>query len=535
MLAIQLTREKMYTMTTGEPYRLELEPTTITGHEYDTNTLEIDVTKEFAGYLRATLGDMIVRPGFDPAEVTPAFVATIEEKTPTIIPNLVHEQWEWDIHGYKSVMNKVGELMAQGTIVDATDVVPSAGYCSDLVRQAKEMPSDFFAPLQQYNQILSRNKSLSLIDAIHQLTKDQEAGWLDTAYELAKQAIHDPEYVPDLSAPEALYLIPFVPGHARQLTRRVLVGNYMAAHIAHQLGDMTGEERETVEVYKAYTAADALSGQHWSDKAKYAGFSNEHEVEMGLATAAQLQALAAIQRLVGGGHGQPFIEAWNTTKELLKDTMESLSSYTNPLSEWESQDIGHCFKGFEDYQLYRIFNPSGLKEHDYNPADKTGGKVVVLEDDDQQRAVWLQTLDHHSGYKTAEETTFTEPQGIEDYIDDPEVGMFLLDIQNGRDETAGIKVAEAVIRQKIAAIHASANPDKMLRTNVIVWSSSQAAVTAAHEHLESLVKELKADNGTADYIGYMGLGSGTSSTRYRLMVHVRQKALRLSDLEANSW
>ena len=79
--------------------------------------------------------------------------------------------------------------------------------------------------------------------------------------------MHNRDFTPQLDDPEALYLITFMPHIARRLTRRILVGNFMAAKIEKTLAEVPDDDSALMlEAYKDKVATDILSGQHWSEK-----------------------------------------------------------------------------------------------------------------------------------------------------------------------------------------------------------------------------------------------------------------------------
>ena len=513
-------------------YILELEPIGIEGKRLVPDTPEEAVLDGYAGHLCNSLAAMVVQPGFDPAAVPETFAATIDEYTPAIIKEVLKFETNWSSDSFKKLTVKIGDLMLQGVVESPDQVEIDPRFSKDLKQQARTMTNPFDI-LSKYNQSLAANNSLSLVHDIWRLTVDRPEGWLDASYELAEEAMLNSDFTPQLDDPDSLYLITFMPHIARRLTRRVLVGNFMTAAIQKKLADTPDDDSLTMlRAYKDYIATDALSGQQWNDLAKHYQLSEEHSMAMGLLSAKQLNALALMQQIAKDGRGKSFIDSYKAVRDGLRQTIGDAESagYRIGLATWAGEDIGHCFHNFSDWEIDRLLGEGALTERDFNPAEKTGGKMVILEDDIRQLAAWQQVFGDHSVFEVSQSHSFTSPEGIEELFTDPEVSLFLLDIQNGQDETAGIRVADALVRKRLSILAQVADPSTLKPVRIMVWSSSHAATKAAHQQLSALLNNSQLNPGGSDYVGYSGGGCGTSSGRHRIIVEVKQKELRAHDL-----
>ena len=514
-------------------YIIELEPSRIEGSRLVPDTPEEAIVDGYADHLRNSLAALVLHPDFDPQAVPAAFVDAIDEHTPTIVAQVLKDETNWGSSDtFKKLTVKIGDLLMQGAIQDPDQVEIDSRFSDDLKQQALAMMHRFDL-LGKYNQSLSTNQSLSLVHDVWRLSAEQPEGWLDDCYEMAKAAMFNPNFVPQLDDPEALYLITFMPHLARRLTRRVLVGNYMISKIRSELGNTLNEDSAAMlEAFSDYTAADALSGQHWNDAAKHFGWSDEHSVVIGLLSVQKLHALGIMQQLVKDGRGNKFIDTYKAARDGLRRTIIDVDStaHRTGLGTWAGEDIGHCFRNFSDWDINRVIGEGDLIERDFNPAEKTGGKIVILEDDERQMAAWQQVFEEHSVFEVSPSHCFTSPEGIEAHFADPDASLFLLDIQNGQDETAGIRVAGELFRKRLTILAEAPDPRLLKPLKIVVWSSSHAATQAAHRQLSALWKDRELNPEGSDYVGYLGGGSAFTSGAHRITIEVKQKELHPRDL-----
>src|SRR5262249_18527210 len=138
-------------------------------------------------------------------------------------------------------------------------------------------------------------------------------------------------------------------------------------------------------------------------------------------------------------------------------------------------DIGHCFSGFGfDHDLGDC-----LEGESQVAAEKSGRLAVVLEDDPVQMRAWCKAIETFSKFTLEPGAALSSPKDILALPYDPKIGLYLLDIQNGEDERAGIDVA----RELIARIHSAqaqwTGDGKPPHMEILVWSSSASSVRAA--------------------------------------------------------
>jgi hypothetical protein len=89
--------------------------------------------------------------------------------------------------------------------------------------------------------------------------------------------------------------------------------------------------------------------------------------------------------------------------------------------------------------------------------------------------------------------TFWQNTDIDSLGDNPEVTMFLLDIQNGQDKTAGIRLAESLLRQRLDSFDSHADDENSPKTKIIVWSTSDTSARQATDQLGDFLKQLPGE------------------------------------------
>jgi len=460
-------------------------------------------------HLRYALGEMLVEPDFRATEVPNRFIELVDEVTPTLIAERLRNEHEWDYDRAKVVARKLGDLSLSA--VDPKELQLAPEFIEDMKSQIGNLPYGF-SELQRYHELWRGTRIFDLLSTVRNLENSAESNpdWLNQIFTAVESAANEPEaFTPPVDHPESLYLITFLSGYARGLTRRLLVNNHIAARMGIELGDnFTPEEAEMLEALKKYYQVNALVGQHWDDLAKRYPLSEEISVAMAYKSAEGWDALGALQQHVKAGNGSRFVEIWQQVTDKLNSTMHDTAN-GSAIKVWQGVDIGHGFESFKTHALYNAFLISGLRKREFGAQEKTGLKAVVLEDDADQQAAWREMVENHSSLIAPDESSYTTPEGIEDRYLDPTISMFLLDIQNGDDAIAGIRIAEQVLFRRLEYSWYYQGTDKQLpNTKIIVWSTSPDAVKAANSHFRELIEYLP--DRLKDHLGYSVGGSGRS-------------------------
>lgn len=499
-------------------YVLELEPGQFEGHRFDHNSVEGSLYDTFGSYCSNALAVMLVQPDFLASEVPDAFINAIDEASPKIVLTKLDSEKSWHNEEFKPVTRKVGELITQEVITKPEDIVINQEFIDDIKQQINNLPYDF-SELEDLHDVYETNKSLSLVREVWQLTIDKPDGWLDQAYDLAKRAMLNPEYTLPLDSPEALYLICHLPHLPRQLTRRVLVNNFMAAKVESAIGSDSDEyTAAALTAFKHYLAIDALEGQHWRDAADYYGMSEETKLEMLLQGADRLDLLGQLQNLADQGKISKFQQVYQRTIKKL-DRITDVMNANSDVGEWQMEDIGHCFHGFWDHSLFEVFSINRLAIREYALPVKNGSQALILEDNNVQRTMWQRSVNDHTAYEAPDELVLTDPTAVETYITNPNIGLFILDVQNGDDKLAGIRVAETLIRLKLSQIEVSDNPDSLPETKIVVWSDSNESVKTAKAILSEMIAREHLDPEIRQYVHF-----NSSGAQLPLDVQVQRKS-----------
>lgn len=465
-------------------YKLELPKGRLEGHRYDHRTAEGAIYDEFAGACRSRLGSMLLQPDFDAQDVPSAFLAAVDELAPDIIPTKVEDEKVWSDSHFQPVTRMIGILASRGFIEKPEDVALDPSFVEDIKDQISSLPYDF-AELAEMHEVFSRNGSLEYVRKVWELGEEQPEGWLDKAYQLAEQAMHNPDCTLPLTRAESLYLICFMPHRARGLTRRVLVNNFVAASVEHKLGpDRSVDESLALEALKQFLKLEALEGQHWNDMAKYYEVSGELKQKLTLIGFERFDALRMLQDLTDQGKASRVAEAWHKTQKRLDGIISAFSDLD--IREWELIDTGHCFQGFYDWELGEAFGTSFHRRREFVSPPKTGGYAVILEDDQAQRELYQRIVEGHTEHITDEGHVTADPSVAESFADDPDVGFYLIDIENGDDKFAGIRIAETIIRNRLEQIM-SGEPESVPKTKIQIWSASPELVKVAKDHFEEIL------------------------------------------------
>jgi len=478
------------------PIPVELEPRPLSESYFNNEDLTAAICREFNNELTFNLADQVLRPQFAVATTLEALHSRADTVASQVFGARYAEERQYEfsgtqVHDYigdKALADSaVIELMPDETFMthvhDQIDL--SRTGVEELERLHSLWPEGVFEYLAGLKDIFD--------------SRDVDRG--DQAFELVKQMINDPEAITlPAGSSEGLYLITYLPWSVRTLTRRALTGVHLVEKMRGALGDaITPHESMMLEALRKYYILDNMTGQHW--EFKDFPLNPKSQVEEAQYGAQQMDVLAELQGLADSEGGLYFKDVWETVTGQLYEKMKDISR-SSATSQWACEDIGHCFGGFRPHDLYKAFRKGFHSEPRENYSEfkpkKSGLKAAILEDDNDQRALWREAVDAHTSFSTDDSLVFPTPEGIEAASADQNVGYFLLDIQNFDDPTAGIRIGHQIIEERLEMGRRS--PDgKAPKTHVIIWSASSEAVTVATQHFRKLVKHWEAQGIEINY------------------------------------
>ena len=454
---------------------------------------------------------------FAASEVPSRFASTIRAMSRRIVAETLHSESRRLEFSPKPLTNYIQELGLKD--YPAEDIVLSGAVVQDLEDQATNLRTDF-SSLERSARAWEGTQIMDLVRTVGQAqAQTADSASVDQAYRALEAATDHPEdYTLPLNEPESLFLICFM-REGRSLTRRFVVGNFIAAKVAEELGpDMTEASTAMLAALRQYYRADALGEHTWGNLIRTRGMGEESAKKVALLSIEEMKALAALQQLALSGEGNAFIGAYQNTVHGLKELMEDTTKLR--LYPWQSIDIGHGFENFQDHAVSEaLFLGDRHMERAFHSPEKNGQRAVILEDDPRQMTAWQTVLDKHSAFTVEPEDCFVSPDGLIELADDPSVGVFLLDIQNGEDQTAGIRLGEEILRRRLQfANNWPGGAEKAPKATIVIWSTSPESVALASAKLKPLLESYRPG------ISFDVPGSGSSCHANPIRVIVRQKS-----------
>ncbi len=464
-----------------------------------------------------TLGAAVVQPQFDPCETLPL----LHEAADSTAAHVLADQYAFETqhaHSKKPVAKLIGELALSAS--DVSEMRPDETFMGSLHQQIDEQGAGL--EVIKYWHDRWPSTAFAYLTAIHDIAAENAPGANDRTYEVVKAMTGDIQNLtlaPDNS--DALMLLTYLPHRARQLSRGLLMGNHIVARMDHILGDSkTSEEAEMLQLILSSYQTEALSGYQWHEGVTLAEAT---QIQVAKHSAEHVETLARIQRYVDNGSGRRVVEAWSTVTADLNDQMDRVSE-SDAGEQWRQKDRGHCFQNFKTLDLTKAFR---LDVYGMYPElgdfqqEKKGQTAVILEDDAEQRRTWVEAVDRYSPFAANEALAFASPSDMEGIVEDPNVGLFLLDIQNGQDETAGIRMAAQVLQRRFELNNES--EAQSYPTKIVVWSASAEALKHAERELIPLIESLREINPMISYRTVEG--GGPSSSSNPISLNIRPKNL----------
>lgn len=511
------------------PTPIELSPGRLDQDKYSFGcslSLSEAVSAQFTDELRNVIASNMVQPAVEVDELTREFHRSIDDTAPGVFASRFAHEEKWR-HDGAPVHALLGQLAVEKSDISVAELVPGEAFMESLHNEV----DDYRGAIETLKQLHDAWPSevfgyLSELDAV---AEDQSTEMGDRAFEIVRRMSENPEHLTlDPNHPEGLLLIPHLPWNVRRLTRRLLVGSHITARIDQVLGgSKTPEEEGMLSALQRYYTLDNLHGQHWEEGLV---LSEDSQVQVAYYSAEQMATLLRLQKAADDESGQRFKQVWWQEAKNLKAIVEAVDNESD-VSQWQLTDIGHAFEGFTTFDLMRAFRQgmysSEARRHaDFQP-EKSGLRAVILEDDAAQRMIWKETVENSTSFTTEDALTFASPEGIEKVIDDPTVGLFLLDIQNGEDMTAGIRIGEEVLRRRQQLLSQEDAQGDRPKTKIIIWSASADAVEQANAHFKQLMEDEPMPGVSYSIGGLMNGSSGDS-----IEIEVRPKTFHTyADIE----
>ena len=480
------------------------------GHLDQYNDPSSGIATEFKRRMSDALADDVIAPDFSAAYTLAGLHSEVNEAAPDVVRSRVAIERSMEFYGEeKKPITKLLEDVSPG---DIEHLVPDEQFLEDLHRQIDDGEYERgLNTLEEMHDAWPAEvfKYCGMIEELSNLDLDYKD---DMILEIIEEMSSIPNEI-TLSADDtnALLLLTHFPARSRKLTRRLLIGLHIATKIDEQLGSYkTQHEDAMLENMKKAFVLENLHGQ----QLQMLNLSDDARARLIAYSAEYTKILAELQESGDAEEGSNFKELyWNIATGLDDHIGDKFADY--PLSHLQTSDIGHVVGDITFGDMLQAFRQgiyhteNGFAIGDIK-AEKCGLSAVILEDDPAQRRLTQEMISTFSPLTVNEGLVFETPEGIaNDIIDRNDVGWFVLDIQNGDDLTAGVRVAESVLRRRLEIGHS--------RTYITVHSTSNEAVEEAAEYLQRIV-----DEGIDCEYSFPHAGK-SSSRRASLSIEVRRK------------
>lgn len=506
--------------------QLELPTGTLDTYSLIPNTATEAVYGTLHTQYRNAIADMLLDPNFCSADIPPMLVAI----TDTTADIAIQMTFQAESRRYFPELMPLTRLLGALAITDeeVSDLELSPTFIRDLHDQIAWLPYDF-SELKQHHRTLSTYTGyLDLVREVSEVSSQtDDPEWPSKAWRVVAAAAEHPEnFVVPAEMDEALYLIPFLPLPARNLTRRLTTGMTISARVAESLsGEQLASQEPLHAALTRYYVLEALTGSAWDNFSMYgAHIDKSVGKELAMLSAESLQVLGEIQRLTRARGGSVVAEAWTSCTNNLQlkiDTRERDSR----LGVWQLVDSGHCFSGLQSRSLYDAFDLNVEPySREFACPIKSGARAAILEDDPEQLALWQNTVNERTKFITDETLSYATPEGLIQLAEDASIELFLLDMQNHDDDAAGLRLGEEILRQRIQQfLEYKGNKQDAPRTKIVVWSTSSILVSQASDYIDPILKSLAAKLEHGE-LGFRLEDHSSSGTH--LMFEVRDKRWR---------
>jgi hypothetical protein len=467
-----------------------------------TRTHEDEVLVAVGIELQSGLANYVAQPDFDAALVPDALKDHLDAAGPGTLRGPLRREVEYGEYGSKPLTRHFRQVLGRTALepqelLTEYDVVLGPRTIFSLQQQVDALPYDF-TELAGYHRTWRQNGAFDLLANVHRLSAEAETNpmWADAAYDLISDASSDPEaYTLPLDQPESLMLLCYAPHDSRQLLRRFARNNLVLGLTERDLAiapDAHEADTELLSALRRYYRADVLQGGQWDDRP----LSEPYRVATAMASVDAIAALADIQRITQAGGGSAAIAAFHAAESRIWEALQRTADATQ-LAAWQGTDYGHAFSTFGYMSLGLLLDPKTSRTQEFAHPEKDGSLAAVLEDDADQMKVWRQTVDARTRHAVRDDFCSADVEqivGLAEHAPGSEqfVSLFLLDIENDGDRTAGIRAAEAIIAKRLQQAQALLDDGaEVPQTKVVIWSASPEAVKTAVTRFKEFTRQVK--------------------------------------------
>ena len=379
----------------------------------------------------------------------------------------------------------------EGQNLDLSEMELSEQYLGAVEEGLGGFKDDFGTLEEIHKKTLKKTAVPQLLSDVLQASDHFKENGVDGIYRLIRSHIGDARFALPQKNASDLYFIAYLPTLVRYPTQDLLICQTQVNCVESLKKKFKGsKEKEFIDTIARYYQLSVFFNSHWDKMFDWYGVSQEVIDELSEDQSERMTTLAKLQELLPLERNMDIAQAHFKNWGELDEQVQQLDSKSG-CKRWMSTDIGHCFSGFGDHDLYAVLTYSDIA---HEPT-KNGRRAVVLEDDKRQASRWGNVIQKHSPYTLHDEKSGQcgTPEEIARFLDDDSVGYFLLDIQNGEDPTAGIHVAEDILRRKVqkyGAIPEHKRHEHGQEVKIVVWSNSRESVQIAEQTLVALVEKL---------------------------------------------
>ncbi|TAH32165.1 hypothetical protein EYC59_06285 [Candidatus Saccharibacteria bacterium] len=450
-------------------------------------SIEEALYESYMWQLTKVVSNALIGESFDPAAIPAALHAAVDEHTPRVVGQALEAEAEWRSKESNSLTQVLGGLGLLGERADSLQ--PPQYFVDNLHEQIRALPYDF-SELLRHREVYETTQCMQFIQAIRKLADSGRPGWQDEAFTALAEAVdHFDDYALPTDKLDALYMLVYMPGYPRQLSRRLIVNATYMRCLKDTLGpDLSEDEATMLEAIQGYYKSKSLGREMW-DASLGTPLSESSQVRLAAIELDDMERLATIQRLFQAGRGARVTNAWEHIRDIL-DTTVNQANRRSALRSWQMTDVGHGFRSFRDHGM-TIAMDATRPEKLSSPV-KTGEHAIIFEDDPAQMRRYHQFVEENTRMINPEELCFTIPEHVLAAAADPNVKLFLLDMQNGDDNFAGVELARQIVELRVG-IDTADRKGKNQKTQVVVWTASAELADAASKHLEPFLRQQPVD------------------------------------------
>lgn len=480
--------------------------------QYLGKTPEEIITDALVKRIARKVSQLALLPEFNSEAVIADITTTARDEMEAAFQGVVHEEKE------SRAYNK-GKKYGSPTdpLLRHLEKTMGADVQTENVRLS--VPDDFFESLA--TAMRDEKKTLDYLEAarahpamqayllplLQKLSTFDKDGWhlkergAEGAYNVIKPLADDMRYTIPPSEAELLYILTYLPSSVRHPAQELLVHHSYMSFVQEQRQAAEGKSEPT-EMHDAllqFLKFGIFSNSHWQRLSNYEGSSetmNAELVEMHVQyKQIERRMMDIVQRDSAQAQVvQTFLDYAEGLYERIAAVHEQHGCYA-----LQQTDIGHGFRtGFLN-DCDEIIHPDS---HAYRYRKKDGSMAAILEDDQTQMSNWKNLIQDHSTYSLPDDgrNVFETPSAdLLELSNDPNVRLFLIDIQNRDDDTAGISVAEELLGKLMDAYRQQGGQGKRDRVErqeqrtVIVWSTSPELKRLADQHLKAFCSRVDSD------------------------------------------